>query len=109
MDDSRLVLICTGHETAFARLDTQDTISINFPAYTNAEMGAAITQQIREWPDAISPDALTYLASSVCPATLSNGNYTARLCSHSCRRVHICSSYAAMHQRRIAGSETTML
>ena len=77
MDDSKLVLVCTGHETAFSGLDIQGTISINFPAYSNAEMCEAINQQIREWPDAISPDALAYLANSVCLASLSNACHIA--------------------------------
>lgn len=78
MDNSRLVLVCTGHETAFSRLDTNGTVSINFPAYTNTEICEAITQQTQEWPEAFNPDALAYLASSVCPATLSTMNH--RVC-----------------------------
>ena len=74
--NSRLILVCTGHETAFSHLDTQGTISINFPVYSNAEISEAIGQQTRKWHAAITPDALAYLASSVCPATLSNANHS---------------------------------
>lgn len=77
MDKSRLVLVCTGHETAFSCLDTHVTVRVNFPTYTGTEICEAITQQTREWPKAFSPDALAYLASSVCPATLSTMDHRA--------------------------------
>lgn len=66
MQDSRLLLLCTGHETAFSRLDAQGTVSIEFPPYSSAEINEEITQCTREWADAITPDALACLASSVC-------------------------------------------
>lgn len=77
MDNSRLVLVCTGHETAFSHLDTQGTITIHFPVYSNAEIYEAITQQTKKWPNAFAPDALAHLASSVCAATLSNATHRA--------------------------------
>lgn len=68
MPDSRLLLLCAGHGTAFSRLNTQGTVRINFPPYSSAEINEEITQRTREWAHAITPDAVAYLASSVCLA-----------------------------------------
>lgn len=48
-------------------MDVQDAALIKFPVYSSAEIYEEMTERMREFPEAISLDALEHMAQSVCP------------------------------------------